>query len=267
MLVACLLLTLLAAGEENASDALLLTEAESAFRAGLAQREEPASARASFLQAADRYEQLRRRGANNADLNRNLANAHLLAGDVPRAILAYRRGLRIAPSDRRLQEGLAYARGQVAFSSSTALGRPPIEQRPPWLPRQATEWYLTITFIASSLGWLAAARWWMTRRGRFLGLACIAISIALLSFIGLIAEAWRDADYVGRPVVVIADDGVLLRAGNGLRYPARSRTPLNRGVEARLLFVRGDWLQIDLAGREVGWVPREYALMDESWGD
>jgi hypothetical protein len=66
---------------------------------------------------------------------------------------------------------------------------------------------------------------------------------------------------------VISDDGVLLRAGNGLSYPARSETPLNRGVEARLLYVRGDWLQIELGSGELGWVPREYALVDEPDGD
>jgi hypothetical protein len=38
----------------------------------------------------------------------------------------------------------------------------------------------------------------------------------------------------------------------------------NRGVEARLLFARGDWLQIELAGGEVGWVPRRLVLVDET---
>ena len=54
---------------------------------------------------------------------------------------------------------------------------------------------------------------------------------------------------------------------HGLNYPPRSETPLNRGVEARLLFVRGDWLQIELSGGEIGWVPSEYALVDETGGD
>ena len=66
-----------------------------------------------------------------------------------------------------------------------------------------------------------------------------------------------------QPLVVIADDGVLLRKGNGLTYPPRYDTPVNRGVEARLLFDRGEWLQIELAGGEVGWVPRRYVLVDE----
>ena len=52
----------------------------------------------------------------------------------------------------------------------------------------------------------------------------------------------------------------LLRAGNGLSYPPRYETPLNRGVEARLLFARGAWLQIELSGGEIGWVPAAYTI-------
>jgi hypothetical protein len=62
--------------------------------------------------------------------------------------------------------------------------------------------------------------------------------------------------------VVIADDGVLVRRGNGLAYPPRYETPVNRGVEARLLFARGDWLKIELASGDSGWVPRRYTLLD-----
>jgi hypothetical protein len=64
------------------------------------------------------------------------------------------------------------------------------------------------------------------------------------------------------PLVVIADDGVLLRKGHNLHFPPRFETPVNRGVEARLLFEHGDWLQIQLAGGEVGWVPRKLVLVD-----
>jgi uncharacterized protein YgiM (DUF1202 family) len=64
------------------------------------------------------------------------------------------------------------------------------------------------------------------------------------------------------PLVVIAEDGVLLRRGNGLTYPPKYEAPVNRGVEARLLVARGDWLKVELAGGESGWVPRKYALLD-----
>ena len=49
---------------------------------------------------------------------------------------------------------------------------------------------------------------------------------------------------------------------NGPSY-GRYETPLHAGVEGRRLFVRGDWVQIELAGGEVGWLPREHVLVDE----
>jgi hypothetical protein len=249
---------------EALQDLRLLAEAEDAFHVGLEHRDDPSLARAPFLLAATRYDQMRSRGADNPELDRNLANAYLLGGDVSRAILAYRRGLRFAPSDRRLLDGLACAREQVGYPPGSTLGRPAVEQRPPWLPRVASSWYLTAAIAAHGLSWLAAARWWMTRRAQWLALAACGFCVTLLLSVGLLAEEWRDWDLTEHPIVVIADDGVLLRTGNGLSYPPRFEIPLNRGVEARLLFIRGDWLQIELSGGEVGWVPREYAVCDFS---
>jgi hypothetical protein len=62
--------------------------------------------------------------------------------------------------------------------------------------------------------------------------------------------------------VVIARDGVLLRRGNGVVFPPRYDTPVNRGVEGRLRFERGGWVQIELSGGEIGWVPRAAVLVD-----
>jgi hypothetical protein len=64
------------------------------------------------------------------------------------------------------------------------------------------------------------------------------------------------------PLVVISADQTYFHKGNHSLYPRAYDTPLNRGSEARLLQVRGDWLQIELTGGQVGWVPQERALFD-----
>jgi tetratricopeptide (TPR) repeat protein len=263
------LLTLFAVSMADAlpSDPQILAEAEAAFQAGAERRSTPAEARSYFQIAAEQYEQLRGRGVDGSAINQNLGNAYLLAGDVPRAILAYRRALRFAGSDRHIQVGLAFARAQVAYPAGGSYGRPPVEQRPPWLPRVASVWYMCIGFVTYLFGWFALTCWRAGRPGRWLLGAAVSFSLTLLLVAGLAAEEWRDADLTARPVVVLSDDGVLLRTGNGLSYPPRSETPLNRGVEARLLFIRGDWLQIQLASGEIGWVPREYAMVDELSAD
>ncbi|HEV3204516.1 MAG TPA: SH3 domain-containing protein, partial [Gemmataceae bacterium] len=67
---------------------------------------------------------------------------------------------------------------------------------------------------------------------------------------------------VSRPLVVISQDGVVVRKGNGTSYPTREEGVLNRGVEAYWLFTRGSWHQIELAGGEVGWVHDSQVLME-----
>jgi hypothetical protein len=248
-------------------DQQVIAEAEAAFREGTERRSHPNEARGYFQAAAEKYELLRRRGVTGAAINRNLGNAHLLAGDVPKAILAYRRALRFAGSDRRIQEALAYVRSRVDYPASGDLGRPPVDQRPPWLPRVWSGLYLAFSFLFYTLGWFAVRYWRQGRPGHWAVWSGVAFFITFLLIVALAAEEWRDADFINRPVVVLSEDGVLLRTGNGLSYPPRSEIPLNRGVEARLLFVRGDWLQIELGSGEIGWVPREYALVDESGGD
>jgi hypothetical protein len=68
---------------------------------------------------------------------------------------------------------------------------------------------------------------------------------------------------LGVAVVVAARDGVRLLRGNGPSYPPRYEARLHPGAEARSLCRRGDWLQVELSGGEVGWLPRSAVLVDE----
>jgi hypothetical protein len=260
-MVGVVLLTALLAPAAT-DDAAVLHQAEESFAEGVRRREEPDQARPLFRRSADLFEELRRRGAANPALFRDQGSACLLADDLPGAILAYRRGLRLAPNDRGLQELLAAARAQVVYKQPGAFARPPAPSLPPWLPRLPLRGALVLTFAAYALGWLSVARWVMLRRGPWLSLGLTAFAVMALLALAVAAEEWHERDLDERPVVVIAQDGVLLRKGNGLAYPRRHETPLNRGVEARLLFQRGEWAQIELSGGETGWVPRGYVLID-----
>ena len=92
------------------------------------------------------------------------------------------------------------------------------------------------------------------------GLAVLLVTAAAATLLTL-TTAWENRGNE-HALVVVARDGVLLRKGNGPDYPPRSEAPLNRGVEARLLYRRGGWLQVELAGGEVGWLPASAALVD-----
>ena len=102
----------------------------------------------------------------------------------------------------------------------------------------------------------------MVRRAGWLsaGLSCLLAAILFGAAVGY--EEWNEAHEAAQPLVVIARDGIQLSRGNWSAPPPRFETPLNRGVEARLLFERDRWLQIELAGGEVGWVPAGVVVMD-----
>lgn len=237
--------------------------AEEQFRQGVEQRGDRDRAVPHFRAAADCFDELRRRGANNPELYRNLGNACLLADDLPRAVLSYRRGLRLAPADADLLAGLDEARKRVNYASDGGFGRPPDDRRPPWLPRVGSEW----SFAGAAACYVAACflltRWLMTRRGRLLAAGVVALVAAagLTALVVLAVQSEREER--DRPLVVVAEDGVVLRKGDGLTYPPRYETPLNRGVEARQLFERDGWVQIELSGGEVGWAPRDSLLIDQ----
>jgi hypothetical protein len=246
------------------SDEELLARAEAAFRRGVQERSRPAEARRLFAEAADTYQALHDRGARNAALCRDLGNAALLAGRLPRAILAYREGLLLAPQDGSLQEALEYARDEVRYPAPGQFGRPPADDWPVWLPWPPPGTLLSLAAGAYALACVAGTRRLMTGR-RAAVLAGVALVVALVLGAGWGLRQVRRIGAEQTPVAVIADDGVPLRLGNGSSYPRHDELPvLSRGMEARLLFTRGDWLQLEFPGGATGWVPRRHVLVGGS---
>jgi hypothetical protein len=256
-------LALPAADLADLPDGEVADRAAAAFAEGVRLREDDTQARPHFAAAAAGYEELWRRGIHNTALARNRGRAWLLAGDLPRALLACRAGLRLAPGDRALRDDLAALRELVVYPPYSALGKPAVENRPPWWPSLGPGTLTAAAAVFYSLACVGLTRWLMARRGTLLVSAGLSLVAAGgLAFFAAVAGR-QERQEVEHPPAVIAADGVRLRRGDGPAYPPRYDTPLNRGVEARLLFARGDWLQVELAGGEVGWVPRRSVLTEE----
>jgi hypothetical protein len=245
------------------TNAEVAQRAEQEFHSGVELRSARDKAIPHFQIASDCFEELRRRGVRNPDLYRDLGNASLLADDLPRAVLSYRRGLRLAPTDPDLQAGLTEARGRVVYATTGGFGRPPNDYRPPWLPRLGSDELFAGAAICYVAGCLGATRWLMMRRGWPLVFSVTALLAAVMLTTLMIAAVRSEREEREHPLVVVAEDGVLLRKGDGMAYPPRYETPLNKGVEARRLYERGDWSQIALSGGEIGWVWRDCLLVDE----
>jgi hypothetical protein len=254
----------------------VLAQAEKAFQEGMGCRVTPAQSQKHFRQAARLYGHLANQGAANATLFGNLGNASLLGGDLAGAVLAYRRGLHLSPNDPALRAGLDAARERVANAVVGSFGAPPDPLLPPWVPALSEGPVLTVTlllYVATCILW---TRWRMTRRvplawGTFCATLLFAVSLAALLHL-FHQSHWEER----HPLVVIAAEKVYLHRGDGASYPrynGASRqwvdsgldsdaSELPAGVEARLLFERGNWLQIRLAGGEAGWVPRKSVRID-----
>jgi tetratricopeptide (TPR) repeat protein len=241
-----------------------LAIAERLFRQGIDAGDDHATARQAFHMAADLYQQLADAGFDNPDLFLNLGNAHLLADELPQAILAYQRGLRRHPLHPELWENLDAARDMVAYPDDAWRLHPEGDQWPPWLPRPSPAFLLDTALALYALAWVAVAAWLVWRR-----LPAIIVAGLLLLAATASAGWWGYLDYRvaqadQHPLVVVALNGVTLRTGNGPLYPQHARLPtVNRGMEARLVTVRGGWVQVRFPGGDLGWLPRSAVLVDE----
>jgi len=230
-------------------------EAIAAFMEGRRLLAAGKDARPEFRRAEEQFREATNEWLPTPGMCTNMGNAAFLAGDLPYAILAFRAGLYLDRHDPVLQANLAYARAQVVYPPG-ARGRPAADPWPRWLPRWNTGTMLGTGLVAYSLAWIGALAWWR-RRGPWLAtVALVGFGLAAAAVYGwrLQLTQWRmDVEF---PPIVIAEEYTPLRTGNGPSYPRHPDLPmLRRGMEARRLAVRGDWIQVQFASGETGWIP------------
>lgn len=248
--------------------------AEGSFRDGIEARDNASVARSHFARAAAEFDHLWQYGDYSIMAMRTLqtpplrtpamalnrGRAHFLAGQLPQAIRAFRDGLDLAPWDAELQRDLRLCRAAVAYPAETdpaARVRPdPLRS----LRHRVSPWDLFAAASAASLLLtVGLARRLTTRDGWSVPVAAVGLGgVVLVAVAAWVIDAEARADRAN-PVVVIAADTVL-RTGNGTAFPARVEAPLPRGAEVRELARRGGWVQVQLPGGAVGWVPEAVVL-------
>jgi hypothetical protein len=237
-------------------------EAEAAFDRGLENRSHLLVARKHFSEATDVYLKVKPLVIRTPQLYRNLGNAAVLADRWPVAIWAYQTGLKLDPNDSRMRDQLAFVRGKVLYSAK-GQGRPEPDLWPGWLHRPTRVELLGLLFFLYVWQWIAIS-YWLVKRSTKSVLFLVAVTVvALLVCVGLRYE-WHQLK-VDRdtPLVVLVENSDFYR-GNAASYPKHADLPfLPRGLEARQLHRRGDWLQIRLTTGEVGWVPAGNVLVVE----
>ncbi len=232
----------------------VIAKAKEAFRNGKELLGRPKEARSAFGEAARLCEELRRRGVSGADHYLRQGNAEYLSGNLAKAPLSYRRGLRIAPGDRKLQENLDALRDQVAYPD-TQISRPPELLWPSWLPYPSSDFVFVVVFLFYAYACANLASWCLRadRSSLLRGmLGAVVASLLLLAWAGMIRQDQLDDQSA---IVVVAKDNAGFYRGNGRSYPRHDKMPvLHAGMEAHLRHRRGGWLQIEFVGGAVGWV-------------
>ena len=218
------------------------------FEQGLQSLHDPAMARQQFSQAAVQFDNLWQQSPS-ASLAVNRGRAHYLAGDLPGAIRAFHDGLVLAPTDVKLQQSLVACRMVVAYPS----GLQP-EPLAGWRHRVSPLDLLLASLLSAIFVTVGLARRLTIRDGWAMPIA--VVGLAGWVAIGTLSVAIHQENKRGheQPVVILAKQTVL-RTGNGATFLPRLDAPLPLGAEVRKRLERGGWVQVELVGDTVGWIP------------
>lgn len=204
-------------------------------------------AQGKFAEAAGAYETIASNGVVSAALQFNLGNANFKAGQIGKAIAAYRAAESIAPRDPDLRANLQFALNRIQGPTL----------KPSWLERNLGRVSLNEWTFAAMLGVWSVFALLVVRqirpglrpvlRGWTWGVA--AISIIFLSLTGLALSQQKSG-----AVAIVTQPDVTVR--NSPLEEAPSSFTVHDGAELRVLDHKDDWLQISDGGQRYGWLKR-----------
>jgi hypothetical protein len=201
-----------------------------------------------FLRVAGMYQQLVAAGIHSGAVFYNQGNAYMRAGRRGRAIACYRQAQRYRPRDPLLDANLRFAIG----SDQVRPPRPLIEYVLFWQDWISYPNKFRLSLLAAAIAAASGLAGLVSRASVWnrAALAVLAITLAV-GFSAL--YDWYRFELVTHGV--ITSKSVVARKGNAESYEAAFTQPLVEGTEVLVLDRRGDWVQIQLAPGQEGWVP------------
>lgn len=262
---AALVAVFISSGPVSASAEDYLKSAEAAFAEGVSLRGDSAKARIAFAKAAAAYDALWHAGYQTPQLAINRARSHRLAGNLPHCIAALHEGLAVARYSRPLQMELEDARAAVQYPLDGELLR---QAQPPPLRGWSCRFSPADLWLGAGLFWfllwVGGARFLMTRRAIWLVLSLLGAVVLLVGGIVWWTDKRRLQEEESLQLLIVKEDTVL-RRGNAGVYPPRLEAVLPPGAEVREWTRRGGWVQVQLAGGAVGWLPERTVVAVKSW--
>jgi tetratricopeptide (TPR) repeat protein len=211
-----------------------------------------------FEESATKYEELIRAGAATPIVYFNLGNAWFKAGQLGRAIAAYREAQRLAPRDPNVRFNLQFVRKQV--TGSEQLPGPVWKQ---WVTNLTlNEWTIAtvvafwVLFVLLALGEIrpslrAALRLWTA-----------AGVVAFLGFAFFLGAAMYDSRNTHAAVVVVPN--TVVRYGpledSTVYYQLRDGSEL-QVLDEKKTTENQSWLMVQDATRRTGWLKRQEVVV------
>lgn len=213
---------------------------------------DPIRSRSLFAESAAAFEAaIAASPSPSGELYRAAGNAHVLAGQTGRAVLAFRRALAADPSNTRAADGLKIARASLSVEAPDSTTTRFLDAINIW-PRYVSVRIMQVVFVLTWAAVWSAVLVSRTLHRRPPPSTLVVVSImALASGLALTAK-WID-DRMAHDVVVLDP----ITAYNGPSeevYEPTFESPLAAGMEAQLRETRGDWSQIELRNGTRTWV-------------
>ena len=202
-------------------------------------------AEGKFPDAANLYEKIIASGQISPNLLFNYGNAEFKAGNLGKAIAAFRRAELLAPRDSDIRANLDFARKQVQGSTiheswwRAWLGQLTLNE---WAILAAIALWLTFILLAAKQIRPALAP-------KFRGVISMLILLTILFVAATGLEAAER--FSNQSAVVISNDAV---ARSGPFDDAQKAFAVHDGAELSVLGRHGDWVQIANNSGNIGWL-------------
>lgn len=243
--------------------------------------EQPGRARQLFRSAAQRFRSIQAVGPHSGStthsgspivsgqLEFNLGNCYLQAGDIGKAILHYRRAQRLIPGDPMLADNLSGARSQCLTVIRPTRRSAVLRNLLFWhyQTSRASRTTAALVLYTAFWGFLILRNATPRRRqSRFDTItaprlykvsAILSVTFALAAVGSVAADRWTDRN---APAGVVTALDVVVRKGPGDGFQRLFEQPLQPGVEftLRQKTARG-WWKLELADGKSGWIEARQA--------
>ena len=205
-------------------------------------------AKGKFAEAAVVYEKILQTDGQSPSLLFNYGNAEFKAGNLGKAIAAYRQAELLAPRDAELRANLAFVRGQIQGATVRE------GQWQKWIGSFTLNEGAIVTAIFFWLlfALLAVRQIRPALAPKLRGVTRLALVLTLFSGAVLVLQA---ANHFNSAVAVVTSAEATARTGP--LDDAQTAFTARDGAELSVLDRHGDWVQVDNGTGKIGWLNKK----------